>query len=157
MTNSDIVVDFKERLTLEFFHQRDTIAALVAQRQDADWQNVRKDGKKVYIQKTDIIKRFVDYAADQGSRNARMYYTNFAKMENSALFFFEQRHKNLREILTIRQLMQVATADGVIEKALEEGMSSNLPYRGCYKLAKARIVSFVEIIGQSPVLMLAPT
>jgi len=154
MRNSDIVVEFKEKLTQEFFRQRETIAQLVRQQKDPNWQNVRRDGKQVYMQKTNVVKRFVDYATEQGSKNAKMYYANLAKMENSALFFFEQKYPNVRETLTIKQLMQVATADDVIEKSLTEGMSEGMSYKDCYKLAKNRIIAFADIIGRSPVVKL---
>jgi len=153
--NTERVLDFKEKLASDFVKQRNIIASLIQQRKDPDWQNVRKDGKIVYRQKTDVIKRFVEYATNQGSKNAKMYYSNFAKMENSALFFFEQKYKNLRDVMTIKQLMQVSTADDVIEKALQEGMEQNLNYKECYKLAKGRIIAFAKIIGKSPVAEIA--
>lgn len=154
MKNSKPVVAFKERLAREFFKQRQIISKLIFQRENSNWQNVRKDGKQIYLQKTDVIKDFVEYATKQGSQNAQKYYANLAQMENRALFFFEQKYKNMREVLTIKQLMQVATADDVIDKALKEGMEKEISYKECYKLAKKRIISFVEIIGQSPVLAL---
>ncbi len=152
--NTDIVLDFKETLAREFVEQRNWISNAIQQQSNPDWQNVRRDGKLIYHQKTDIIKKFVEYATGQGSKSAKMYYTNLAKMENSALFLLEQKYKNLREVLTIKQLMQVSTADDVIEKALLEGMENDLFYKECYKLAKKRIIAFSEIIGKSPVLAL---
>ena len=151
MRNSEKVIAFKEKLTTEFFRQRQIISQLIAQQKNPDWQNVRKDGKAVYHQKTNVIKQFVDYATSQGSQNAKNYYAGLAKMENSALFFLEQKYKNVREILTIRQLMQVATADQIVEKALLEGMEKGLHYKECYSFAKERVVAFAEIIGKSPV------
>ena len=150
--NTDKVLDFKENLAKEFVKQRTWITNSIMQRENPDWQNVRRDGKLVYRQKTDVIKTFVEYATEQGSVNAKMYYTNLAKMENSALFFFNQKFKNMREVLTIKQLMQVSTADDVIEKALLEGIDQELHYKECYQLAKSRIIAFAEIIGKSPVL-----
>jgi phage regulator Rha-like protein len=152
--NTEVVLDFKERLAKEFVEQRNWMSNAIQQRENPDWQNVRRDGKLVYRQKTDIVKHFVDYATEQGSKHAQMYYSNLANMENSALFYLEQKYKNLREVLTIKQLMQVSTADDVIEKALQEGMDQGLHYRDCYKLAKKRIITFAEIIGKSPVLSL---
>lgn len=149
MRNTPEVVKLKVRVAKEFIRMRQTISNLVAQRNDPDWQNVRSDGKAVYIQKTDVIKEFVDYATSQGSKSASNYYQNLAKMENNALFFIEAKYKNLREIMTIKQLMQIATADDVVEKAIKEGMEQNLHYKEIYKLAKSRVVSFANIIGKS--------
>lgn len=149
--NTKESVDLKIRVAREFKRMKQTIANLIAQREDPNWQQVRSDGKKIYLQKTDVISRFVEYATSQGSSSAKMYYMSLAKMENKALFFIEQKYKNLREIMTIKQLMQVSTADDVIEKALKEGMDKNMPYKDIYKLAKSRVIAFAEIIGKSHV------
>lgn len=147
--NTPESVKLKIRVSNEFRRMKQTISNLIAQRQSPEWQNIRKDGKAVYFQKTDVIKKFVDYAMSQGSKSASTYYTNLAKMENSALFFIERKYENMREIMTIKQLMQVATADDVIEKALQEGMDSKLHYKECYQLAKDRIIAYAGIIGKS--------
>lgn len=154
MRNSEKVVEFKEKLNDEFFKQRQIISNLIQQRNDPNWQNVRKDGKAIYLQKTEVIKEFVEYATEQGSTSAKKYYMVIGKMENKALFFLEQKYKNLREALTIKQLMQVSTADDVIEKALREGMDRKMPYKEIFQLAKERIIAYAEIIGKSPILAL---
>lgn len=152
--NSKEVIKLKVRVAKEFARLKSIAANIVAQQRDPNWQNIRSDGKIAYKQKTDVIKNFVDYATAQGSKSASMYYTNLAKMENKALFLIEQKYDNLREILTIKQLMQVCTADDVIEKALLDGMNGDLPYKEIYKLAKERIISFAAIIGKSQVHLL---
>lgn len=149
--NTQESVELKIRVSREFKRMKQTVANLIAQRQDPNWQNVRSDGKAVYLQKTDVIKQFVEYATNQGSSSASKYYMSLAKMENKALFFIEAKYKNLREIMTIKQLMQVATADDVVEKAIKEGMDSGMHYKDIYQLAKSRVISFAEIIGKSHV------
>jgi len=151
MRNTERVVDFKEKLNIEFARQKEIISELHRRRSDPNWQNVRKDGKHVYFKKTDVIKEFVEYATAQGSKNAKFYYANLANLENKALFFFEQKYPNVREVLTIKQLMMVSTADDVVEKALKDGMEQGLNYKDCYKLAKQRIMDFAAIVGRSPV------
>lgn len=147
--NSKEVIHLKIRIAKEFKRMKQTISNLVAQRQNPDWQNVRSDGKAVYLQKTDVIKQFVDYAKSQGSSSAERYYSNLATMENKALFFIERKYKNMREIMTIKQLMQIATADDVVEKAIQEGMDSEMHYKDIYQLAKSRVIAFANIIGRS--------
>lgn len=147
--NSKEVIQLKIRVAKEFKRMKQTISNLIAQRKNPDWQNVRSDGKAIYLQKTDIIKEFVDYAKSQGSTSAERYYSNMATMENRALFFIERKYKNMREIMTIKQLMQIATADDVIEKAIREGIDQKLNYKDIYKLAKDRVIAFANIIGKS--------
>ncbi len=66
--NTDKVLDFKENLAKEFVKQRIWIANSILQRKNPDWQNVRRDGKLVYRQKTDVIQIFIEYATKQGSK-----------------------------------------------------------------------------------------
>jgi phage regulator Rha-like protein len=145
-------LELKMRIVDEFVRMRNALASIAANRNSLDWQEVRANGKQVYFQKTDVIKQFVEYATDQGSKNAAMYYANIAQMENKALFFFEQKYPNVREVLNIRQLTCVATADQVIEKALQDGMTMKLLYKDIYALAKERVIAFSNIIGKSLVI-----
>ena len=144
--------DFKKKLVREFVRMKTWIQNSIQQSKSAEWLNVRNDGKIVYKQKTNIIEKFVNYAMAQGSTHARHYYENLAKMENSALFFLEQNVHNVREVLTIKQLMQVSVADGVIERVLEECMEQNISYKDCYTIAKERITALVAVIGKSKVI-----
>ena len=139
---------YRMKLIDDFTKQKELLIKVF----NPDWQNVRKDGKVIYFQKTDIIKNFVEYATKQGSKNAKMYYMNLAKMENNALFFFEQKYPNLREVLTIRQLMQVSTADQIIENCLTDGMTNGMYYKDIYKQTSDNVKDFAKIIGQTPVL-----
>lgn len=150
--NTPESVELKSRVEIEFSSMREKLAHILSTRSSDDWKNIRKDGKTVYFQKTNIIKNFVDYATEQGSTSAGKYYINLATMENKALFLVEQKFPNLREVMNIKQLMQIATADQIVEKALQDGMSQNLHYKDIYLLAKDRVVKFSEIIGKSQVI-----
>jgi len=152
--NTPESVEIKSRVEKEFERMRKALASLATQKSTLDYHAARKNGKQVYLQKTDVIKQFVAYATAQGSQSAKMYYTSIAKMENSALFFVEQKYPNLREMLNVRQLMQVATADQIVEKALQDGIEQSLHYKDIYKLAKERVIQFSEIIGKSQVIAL---
>jgi len=152
LRNTEESVKFKKELVKEFYRVKNVVQQMVNQQKNPDWLNVRKDGKVIYFQKTDIIKDFIDYAIKQGSNSAKMYYINFSKMENKALFVFEQKFPNLREVLTIRQLMQVSIADDIIEKAIKEGMEKEMFYKDIFQESKKRIIKYVDIIGKSPIL-----
>ncbi len=154
MKNSRVVVNFKKNLTIEFFRMRKILASIAAQQKDANWLEMRKAGKIAHREKTDVIQRFVEYATAQGSKSASRYYMALAKMENSALFFIEQRFKNVREVLVIRQLMIVSMADEVIENALVLAMAEGLPYKECFQVAKEKVVAFSVLAGRSPILSL---
>ena len=150
--NTPESIDLKEKIDNEFERMKNALAQATANRSNQDWVNSRKDGKQIYLQKTDVIKSFVDYATEQGSESAKLYYRNIAKMENAALFILEQKYPNVREFLNIRQLFQIATADQIVEKALQDGMTQKLHYKDIYQLAKDRVIQFSNIIGKSLVI-----
>jgi len=153
MRNSEKVVEFKEKLSNAFIQQREIIQSMITQQSAPNWMDIRKDGKVIVNQKSTVIDEFIKYALDNGaSTGAKWYHANFSKMENKAMFIFEQKYPNMREVLTIKQMMQVATADDIIEKAVKEGMGQELYYKDIFKLAKERIIKYVEIIGKSPIL-----
>lgn len=149
MRNSKRVVSFKMKLTSEFFRMRKTLLDLASQKQNAEWLEKREVGKITRREETDTIKQFVEYATEQGSKNAKMYYVSISKMENKALFLLEQKFKNLRDILNLRQLATVDSADAIVTKALNDGMSKNLHYKEIYKLAKVRVELFAEVRGKT--------
>lgn len=149
MRNSKVVVPFKRKLTHEFYRMKNELIRISSQNQNAEWLETRKAGKQTRLIATDTIKVFVDYAKNQGSTKAEMYYANISKMENQALFLLDQKYPNLRNVLNIHQLSTIKSADMIVMKALSDGMERALPYKEIYQLAKLRVESFAEIIGKT--------
>ena len=149
LTNTDIVRGFKRKLVMEFSKTRKLLSNLVTQKQNAQWLDQRKAGIPVRHIETDAIKRLVDYAISQGSQNAARYYANISTMQNKALFYMEQKFKNIRDILNLEQLSTVVSADKIVTKAIEDGLNRGLHYKEIYKLAKDRIETFAEIHGKT--------
>jgi len=150
--NKDIVKKFKNFITKEFFRQRKLITKLLAQKQNAEWLKLREEGKFDRLQETDEIKKFIEYAYEQGSKKAKEYYRSISKMVNSTLFyieFLEHKYPNLRDVLDRYQLVTLQNADRIIARALKEGMEKRMYYKDIYKLAKSRIESFVDLVGKS--------
>jgi phage regulator Rha-like protein len=153
MKNSDVVVDFKFRLTKEFYRMKKVLSEMTVRQKNDAWNESRKQGKLSRREETDTIKEFVEYAESQGSTQANRYYANISKMENSALFFLEQKFPNLRDALTGQQLHIIATADIAVAQALTEGMNQKLHYKEIFLLAKRRIERMAEIIPKTIVPM----
>jgi len=141
--------DWKLKFLDAFEAMEKALLQQTIQQQSAAWVAQRQAGKITYREKTDVIKDFVEYATRQGSTNAKMYYTNIARMENKALFILEQRFKNLRDILNLNQLATITSADGIAKKAIKEGMNDNLHYKEIYRLAKKRVTTFAKLHGKT--------
>lgn len=151
LRNTDRVLDMKFRLTDEFMRMKKFIITQLHNKANAEWREARKNGKDVRRIETDALQRFVAYAKTQGSRNAEKYYINVSRMQNRALFFIDQKFKNIRNLLDVHQLMTVAVADRIVVRALEKGMDSDLEYKDIYRLAKAKIEEFADLHGKTPV------
>ena len=153
LQNNDQVRRFKMYLTQQFFAQRKFLNKLVAQRQNEEYYKKRAEGKIERRLETDRIKEFVEYATNQGSKNAKMYYMNITKMENSSLFcldFMGQRFPNLREVLDGLALDIIKMADIIVGKALEDGMNQGLNYKDVYILARDNVEKFAVCMGKTP-------
>ena len=97
----------------------------------------------------DTIKSFIDYATNQGSKSANMYYQNITKMTNKALELLLQSKdgKPLRDLATIEQLGFISVVDKRATLAIQNGMDRMLPYKEIYKYAKYEVESLVDALA----------
>jgi len=92
------------------------------------------------------------YAISQGSKSADKYYCNITRMMNGMLFIAEGKFKNLKEVMTPRQLMAVCSAEQIIENGLEIGIRKKMFYKDIYQDIKKRVQTFAELHGQSKII-----
>jgi len=149
MKNSDTVVDFKEKLTDEYFRLKEISQKLALNQKNEEWLQKRDQGKISRKIETDTIKDFVSYAENQGSKNAKKYYVLISKMENKALFFLEQKYPNVRNSLQGHQLETISNADRIVSRQLKRCIDENRPYQEGYKMAKNAIEAFSDLIGKT--------
>lgn len=82
LRNSRAVVEFKKKLTKEFFRMRQ----FILERQTAEWQQSRITGKQIRRNETDVIlTKLIPLAEAQGSKNAGKLYMAYSKLVNSML------------------------------------------------------------------------
>lgn len=152
LRNTKKVVAFKKAIIKQFKQCRLENEALGIHKQQPDYRITRDAGKIVRKQTTDVMKKFIEYAELQGSKNATRYYSNITRMLNGLLFIVEGRFKNVRNLLSIQQLMTCSTAEQIINRGLLDGMSRNKYYREIYKDIKLRVELFAELHGQNEVI-----
>ena len=149
MKNSDVVVDFKERLTDDYYRLKEAIRSISNNQENSEWLEKRERGKASRLEETNAIKVYVDYAKSQGSQNAGKYYMVISKMEKKALFFLEQKFPNLRNALEEHQIETIASADRIVARQLMQCVDEGRPYKEGYVMARKAIESFAELIGKS--------
>ena len=127
-------------------------AELLRHQNSIEWKQARLQIKDARKSLTDIIKRFVDYATNQGSKSAAMYYTNITKMEYAALELTQQAKTakcdgvNFRDTLDCMDLCFLSTAEQVAKNAIKQGMDRRLHYKDIYQLAKDRVFAYAATV-----------
>lgn len=152
MKNNKKVVEFKKRIILQFKRYRLELQRLQQHKTEHGYVTSRNASKIVRKQTTDVMKRFVEYAESQGSKNANRYYSNITRMLNGLLFIVEGKFKNVREVLTTQQLMTCSSAEQIIDRGLKDGMSRKRYYKEIYKDVRSRVELFAELHGKSEVI-----
>lgn len=114
------------------------------------WTLARDESKASRRVETDIIAKFIEYAKNQGSQSAELYYVNFSKMVNSQLLEFEGKAPpKLRDSLNSVQLHSISVAESIIARTLVECMTAKRPYKEVYQLAKQKIETLGSVVGKS--------
>lgn len=111
-------------------------------KQSDKWITDRQHGKQIRLETTDIIKDFVDYATDQGSKSARHYYKHITNATYKALGLLTQKKPKLRDTLDLYELSQLATAEQVVQRSFKVHMADKIPYKAIYKLVVADLDRF---------------
>lgn len=122
---------------------------LLKKNDKVEWKQARLQSKQARRSFTDVIKEFVEYATNQGSKSANMYYMNITKMEYAALELTEKGQKtpkDFRETLDCMDLCFLATAEQIAKNAIKHGMESGMSYKEIYKLAKDKVFTYSETI-----------
>ncbi len=141
---------WKERFIGAFNLMVRLLSQQTAHRATTEWLESRASGKVVRLTETDTIQDFIAYAVAQGSQNAQNYYRQITKMEYRALFLIDKAvGDGFRDKLNAMQLMNLATAESVAQRALRDGMAQELHYKDIYQLAKERVHSLANLVGKS--------
>jgi phage regulator Rha-like protein len=149
---NDLVLNVKKKMSKEFAMLRKWKLTQDMQKQNQEYIETRGKSKIGRKQQTDIIKDFIEYAKNQGSKSADKYYMIFSKMENAAFFILKDKFKNIREILNITQLSKIIVADMIVNKAINEGMKEGMFYKDIFKLAKERILDMSNNVGEKEII-----
>lgn len=129
-----IVVEFKARLVEEFFRMRE----FIREKQSEQWKQTRIESKENRIKETDVIKKLVEYAKEQGSTHSDMLYITYTKLAKTVI-------GGKRKELTVSELNTLTLVESIILQTIRIDMSMEMPYKDIYKDCKDRIERFAEI------------
>lgn len=146
---TDRAWDVQDALEEHYFdHPRPHLAE---HRPSIERQEARTKGKEARKILTDAIKRFVEYAMQQGSKNAKRYYKNITDMMYKVLFLLDAatiKEGNIRDRLDLEQLSLLDVADRQVARVLDKCMEAGMPYKDAYKATEECVQALAAVVGR---------
>lgn len=127
-----------------FYEMEQQLFQLEKNKYDREWIDVRHKGKKTRIEETDIIKKFVEYAAKQGSKNSKFYYVHITNATYKALGLMVQRKPKLRDIMNIYEISELLLAERIAKNSIKRYMDLGRNYKDIYESVKDDLVNFAN-------------
>ena len=121
---------------LEAFNQMES---MLKERNTQLWVEQRKQGKLTRQAETDVIKKLVEYAKEQGSEHSQMLYTTYSKLANKMAGIDD------RELATVSQLNELSFIENIILNQIRVGMERKMHYKDIYKDCKKQIELFKDV------------
>ena len=131
--NADEFYDWVYQIVLEIAKNGYYIAAA----KDEKWLGIRQEAKQARNQETDMIKKFVEYAKEQGSNNADRYYIHLTSLANRRCGI----EAGGRDKADQKTLLRLKSLETLIEMRLETLVGNEIPYKKAYEDVKELIES----------------
>lgn len=109
---------------------------------DPQWLGQREQGKIARLEETDVIKEFVDYATEQGSKSAIFYYKHITNATYKALGLMVQRKPRLRDTMNLYEISELLLAERLAKNSLEKYMNLGRHYKDIYESVKDDLMQF---------------
>jgi phage regulator Rha-like protein len=113
---------------------------------DVEWNSSRLIGKTARLEETDAIKEFAEYATNQGSKNAGMYYKHVTNASYKALGMIAGKHPKLRDEMNLYQLSELMLAERLAASKLREYMELDREYHDIFSSVKQDLIDFANSI-----------
>lgn len=110
----------------------------IATEKDEKWLGIRNESKEARHYETDQIKLFIEYAKDQGSKNADRYYVLFTKLINSKIGI----QSGKRDELPQETLMELQSLETLVKMKIRKLMKEKVPYKKIYQEVKSMVEEF---------------
>jgi len=118
------------------------------ERQTAEWQQARVQGKEIRKEETDSIQELIEYARTQGSEHADVLYTTYSKLVKSLVGY------DSRDSCTSDMLIQVMLFERTLFGIISEEMVAGTHYKEIYRKAKAELTR-LKLYWSRPLLSVA--
>ena len=124
---------------LQYIKAFNAMESILAERRTKTGQATIELNKENRLKETDEIKKFVEYAKQNGSKNADRYYILYSNLANSSVGITE------RKLATIAQLNQLTLIENIILNQIRLGIEQKMYYKDIFKKCKAQIELFKNV------------
>lgn len=127
---------------LKYIKAFNAMEAFIRERQSTEWLITRKNGKLVRRNETDTIANLIDYAKQQGSRNASKLYMAYSKLVNSLVGI----EAGQRDRCPWKTLMAITMIEDMILHTVDEEMQGGTHYKQIYKVCKDKGAQMIQFM-----------
>ncbi|MGL5050655.1 MAG: Rha family transcriptional regulator [Fusobacteriaceae bacterium] len=145
--NMQRVWDMQYKIIEAFDYMEKQLTIQLHNSKNEEWLQMRNVVIENRKEETSVIKDFVDYATNQGSKNAKNYYMLITKETNKNLCFIQHKVPKIRETLDTLQLGQLIMLENVIGKSLVKYMEEGTHYKEIYKKVVKDMKQLCELFG----------
>ena len=110
----------------------------IATEKDEKWLGIRNESKEARHYETDQIKLFIEYAKEQGRKNANRYYMIFTKLVNNKVGIQGEN----RDKVSQETLMELKSLETLVKMKIRKLMKEKVPYKKIYQEVKNMVEEF---------------
>lgn len=130
-----------------FYDAFEKMERTLLNRQNASWQQARIEGKQSRFKLTEAIKRLVELAKANGSKNADKYYISITNMIYKQVFNLKKVPDRFRDNLNENELYQLELVEWKIAEWLNKSIDKCLDYHEPFPEIKSKLKNLVAVIG----------
>ncbi|WP_300461290.1 Rha family transcriptional regulator [Desulfobacula sp.] len=132
---------------IKFVEAFEKMERILLHRQNASWQQARIEGKQSRLKLTDAIRRLVDLAKSNGSKNADKYFISITNMTYRQVFDLKKIPDQFRDSLGVNELYQLQLVEWKVAEWLKEALDDCLDYHDPYREIKKKLKNLIAVIG----------
>lgn len=114
---------------------------------DEEWQATRLVGKTARLEETNVIKDFVEYATDQGSKNARYYYKHITNATYKGLGLMAKQNPKIRDEMDVMDLPKLMLCEKLVAVKLREYMEKKRHYKDIYESVRDDLREYAAVLN----------
>ena len=124
---------------LKYIDAFNKMESVIREKSTQAWVETRKVGKLTRKAETDVIKRLVEYAKEQGSEHSDKLYMTYSRLAN------KMAGVQKRDEATVSQLNNLSLMENIILHEIDNGILSGKHYKVIYQDCKARMEQVRDI------------